>query len=76
MNLRLITYQLGKSVSNCYGGAVSEFGCCTKELPCGVGEGSCDPTNYNRDCEQGLTCGYKNCDPNFFSSDANCCAGL
>ena len=55
---------------------MSEFGCCTKELPCGVGEGSCNREHYDRDCEQGLTCGYKNCDPNFFSSDANCCAGL
>ena len=33
-------------------------GCCTRERPCGLGEGDCD---RDSDCRGGLKCGYGNC---------------
>ena len=33
--------------------------CCTKENPCGYGEGDCDPNKGH--CKDGLVCGSNNC---------------
>ena len=51
--------------------------CCTKEFPCGVGEGDCDNDN---ECEEGLKCGDDNCNPcpegmdcSEFETDDDCC---
>ena len=71
--MKFTNYLLGKQVSNCFGGVQGTYFCCTEKLPCGVGEGSCI---FDQHCEPGLICGYKNCDPKLFPSDANCCAGI
>ena len=37
-------------------------GCCTKETPCGLGDGDCDKDEH---CAKGLKCGVDNCGKGF-----------
>jgi len=46
-------------------------GCCSLELPCGLGEGDCDS---NEDCEGSLKCGIDNCQGPFFTDGQDCCS--
>ena len=44
-------------------GELKDYDCCTKESPCGEGQGDCDGNDENghEDCEKGLICGVNNC---------------
>ena len=64
---------LERHESKCTGGPTLEVGCCSQKAPCSVGEGGC---RIDSDCEQGLMCGYRNCDPKYFSRRTNCCSGI
>merc|ERR1712159_455656 len=44
-------------------------GCCTKDTPCGLGEGDCDSDN---ECAGSLTCGNDNCP---WGDGDDCCIG-
>ena len=51
--------------------------CCTKDKPCGLGEGDCD---YDSDCKNDLKCGKDNCkkcekgtDCGLFDDTDDCC---
>ena len=46
--------------------------CCTREQPCGEGEGDCE---NNAECGQGLACGTNNCKQfgDFFHKKDDCC---
>ena len=61
------------------GRCIGQYGCCTKENPCDVGEGDC---HNDEDCQHGLKCGDDNCrkcgigthqDCGFWTYDDDCC---
>ena len=56
-------YHLGK---RCTG---EDNGCCTKDTPCGLGEGDCDS---DKECAGSLTCGDDNCP---WGDGDDCCIG-
>jgi len=69
------------SGKHCLDNKNTDFDCCTKEHPCGVGGGDCDTDS---ECAGDLICGEKeeesnNCQTDFPSSDtfweatADCC---
>ena len=58
---------------NCVANKYTDFDCCTKEHPCGVGGGDCD---NDSECAGDLICGEKeeesnNCQHDFPDSDVN-----
>ena len=56
---------------NCNGGSKEEVhNCCTKEKPCGIGQGDCKKDD---ECEEDLVCGDDNCDEKFLWDGADCC---
>jgi len=61
-----------KDSSNCNGGSRSDvINCCTKDNPCGAGQGHC---REDMDCMGNFVCGRKNCDRSKFPwNRTRCC---